>query len=521
MSGRPFVYVVGAGPGDPGLLTRKGAEALARADAVVYDHLLDERILDLADPDAQRVDVAERSAADVHRLLVRLACDDGGRTVIRLKDGDPFVFSGAVEEAECLAEAGVPFEVVPGVTAGVAAPAFAGIPLVSRGTGPDVAFISGHPDVADKLPWEALARISTVCVFVAHKALAETCHRLMHHGRLASTPVALIREASTPRQETLVGTLHDIVDKARAAHFEKRYLMVVGEVVGLRGTLSWFETRPLFGKTVVVTRASAQASGLSDLLIEQGAEVLEFPVIKTVDPVSWEPVDAAIRELEGYDWVVFTSVNAVERFFERVEQTDRDARAFARSKVAAVGPATAARCLDHGIRPDYVPEKNIAEGLIEGFLERGVGEGTRVLLPRAQEAREVLPDTLRERGAIVDVVGVYRTVMGDGDADVLARIAEKSVDAVTFGSSSAVRNFIELTKRVEPGAIERLEVASIGPATSETARGLGLTVVAEADPHTMPALVSALLVHYAPSETGGCACDSSCDPTSCCGGAGH
>jgi uroporphyrinogen III methyltransferase/synthase len=266
--------------------------------------------------------------------------------------------------------------------------------------------------------------------------------------------------------------------------------------VALREKLRWFEDKPLFGRTVVVTRSREQASALTERLEELGAEALEFPTIQVVEPEDWRPVDEVVRRVGDYDWIVFTSVNGVEAFFDRLEQVDLDARALARAQVAAIGPATAARCIDRGVRPDYVPEEYRAEGVLEGFLERGVGAGTKVLLPRALEAREVLPETLRERGATVDVVAVYRTVLGSGGGSVLERLSEGEVDVVTFTSSSTVRNFVELAKGGGldlAAAMKDVLVASIGPITSDTCRELGLTVGVEADEFTIPGLVQAVL----------------------------
>jgi uroporphyrinogen III methyltransferase/synthase len=281
-------------------------------------------------------------------------------------------------------------------------------------------------------------------------------------------------------------------------------------VVKLREKLKWFEDRPLFGTTVVVTRSREQASALTDRLADLGAEVLEFPTIRVIEPESWEPVDEAIRRIGEYGWLVFTSVNGVDAFFDRLENADLDARALAAARVAAIGPATAARCIERGIRPDYVPEEYRAEGVLEGFLERGVGAGTKVLIPRALEAREVLPDTLRERGAVVDVVPVYRTELGGGAGGVLERLAEGTVDVVTFTSSSTVRNFVELAKGIDlADAMQDVLVASIGPITSDTARELGLSVGVEAEEYTIPGLAQAVLDARCASD--GRACDVEVD----------
>jgi len=328
------------------------------------------------------------------------------------------------------------------------------------------------------------------------KNLPNIVENMVANGRPASTPVALVRWGTTPQQEVLTGTLEDIVVKVQAAGFKAPAITVVGEVVKLREKLAWFETRPLFGKTVVVTRSRAQASALSSELRDLGAQVLEFPTIEIVDPEDFEPVDSAIRNLDVYHWLVLTSVNGVHRFFDRLEYADKDGRALAGLRIAAIGPSTAAACMEHGIRPDFVPDEYRAEGVLEGLCERGVGKDTRVLLARALEAREVLPEKLAERGAHVDVVPVYQTVLGAGDPAVMERIASGDVDVVTFTSSSTVRNFVELTDGIDlAGALSETLIASIGPITSETARELGLTVGAEAEEYTIPGLIETVLGH--------------------------
>jgi uroporphyrinogen III methyltransferase/synthase len=387
------------------------------------------------------------------------------------------------------------------VSSGYAAPAYAGIPVTHRGVTTDMAFVTGHEDPTketSEINWDKLATaVGTICFFMGIKNLPEITSKLVENGRPAETPVALVRWGTTPRQEVLTGTLADIAEKAEAVHFKAPAITIVGEVVKLREQLKWFEDKPLFGKTIVVTRSRTQASELTDRLADLGAEVLEFPTIKIVDPESWAPLDDAIRNLDVYHWLVFTSVNGVDKFFERLREGRRDARALSKARIAAIGPATAARCADHGITPDYVPSEYRAEGVLEGFCERGVGEGVRVLIPRALEAREVLPDTLRDRGAIVDVVTAYRTVLGAGETSVLERLSEGTIDVVTFTSSSTVKNFVQLAEGMDVAAcMKDVLVASIGPITSETAEGLGLKVGVEAKEFTIPGLVQAVCDHY-------------------------
>lgn len=503
----PVVYLIGAGPGDPGLITVKGIECVGKADVVIYDYLANSRFLAAARPDAELIYVGKKGFSkhatqdEINALIVEKALEGGGKVVARLKGGDPFIFGRGGEEALALVEHGIAFEVVPGVSSGYAAPAYAGIPVTHRGITTDMAFVTGHEDPTketSEIRWDKLATaVGTICFFMGVKNLPEITSKLIENGRAASTPVALVRWGTTPRQEVLTGTLADIAEKAEAAGFKAPAITVVGEVVSLREQLKWFEDKPLFGKTIVVTRSRTQASELTDRLVDLGAEVLEFPTIKITDPESWTPLDEAIRNLDVYRWVVFTSVNGVEKFFERLRASGHDSRALAHAKVAAIGPATAARCADLGVVPDYVPEEYRAEGVLEGFCERGVGEGVRVLIPRALEAREVLPDTLRERGAIVDVVTAYRTVLGAGEASVLERLSEGSVDVVTFTSSSTVKNFMKLAEGMDvASSLKDVLVASIGPITSDTARGLGLTVGVEAAEFTIPGLVKAVCDHY-------------------------
>lgn len=503
----PVVYLIGAGPGDPGLITVKGLECVAKADVVVYDYLANARFLAAARPDAEIIYVGKKGFSkhvtqdEINAVIVEKALEDGGKSVARLKGGDPFIFGRGGEEALALHENGISFEVVPGVSSGYAAPAYAGIPVTHRGVTTDMAFVTGHEDPTKEdsdINWPKLATaVGTICFFMGVKNLPTIVEKLVGNGRPASTPVALVRWGTTPRQEVLTGTLEDIVAKVEEAGFKAPAITIVGEVVKLREQLKWFEDKPLFGKTIVVTRSRTQASELTDRLVDLGAEVLEFPTIRIVEPESWAPIDEAIRNLDVYKWVVFTSVNGVEKFFERLIEGGRDSRALSHAMVAAIGPATAARCTEYGIVPDYVPSEYRAEGVLEGFCERGVGEGVRVLIPRALEAREVLPDTLRERGAIVDVVTAYRTVLGSGESSVLQRLSEGTVDVVTFTSSSTVKNFMQLAEGMDVAScMSGVLVASIGPITSDTARDLGLTVGVEAGEFTIPGLVTAVCEHY-------------------------
>lgn len=496
------VYLVGAGPGDPGLLTLRGKEAIARADAVVYDYLANPALLAHARPDAEIIYVGKKGGEHtlpqdkINDLLVRLAAS--GKTVARLKGGDPYVFGRGGEEAEELVEAGVDFEVVPGVTSAVAATAYAGIPVTHRAHCSSVSFITGHedPTKADSAhQWRAWASdASTLVFFMGVKNLPDITARLIEAGRPAETPAALIRWGTTCRQRTLTGTLADIAEKAKAAGFKPPSLFVVGGVVALRDKLGFFEKRPLFGQGVVVTRSREQASGLTAQLSELGACVFEFPTIATFPLDDDAPARQVLADLSAYDWIVFTSVNGVGHFFAILEAMGLDARALAGARVAAIGPATAEALAGRGIRADATPEKYVAESVVETLLARGAA-GSRVLIPRARQAREVLPEKLAEAGARVTVLPVYETRLDDTAPDeVLAALAAGEITFLTFSSSSTVDNFFAkiLPETLAP-CRDRLKIACIGPVTAATLEKHGFTADVMPADYTIPALVAALV----------------------------
>jgi len=424
-----------------------------------------------------------------------------GRTIVRLKGGDPFIFGRGGEEAEVLAEAGIQFEVVPGVTSAVAAPAYAGIPLTHRLYASSVAFVTGHEDPTKEhssIDWSKLATgVGTLVFLMGVKNLANIAERLMAAGRDPKTPVAVVRWGTTPQQTTVVGTLDTIVAEVQAADLKPPATIVVGEVIKLRDSLNWFEKRALFGRTVVVTRARAQASELVRRLSDLGAACLESPTIKVVPPEDWSPLDAAIDNLGTYDWLVFTSVNGVSFFFERLYEKDNDVRALKDVSTAAIGPTTAKRLRDFGLKSDIIPETYRAESIVEAFKQEPMN-GKRVLLPRAKEARPVLPVELRKMGAIVDEIAAYQTEQARENVDVLIRrLEEGSIDLLTFTSSSTVRNFKALLppERFE-SLIKGVTVAAIGPITAETARELGFKVDIMAQDYTIDGLCEAILRHY-------------------------
>lgn len=494
-----LVYLVGAGPGEPGLITVRGLEALRGADVVVYDALANPRLLREARGDAELVCVGKRGGRhtmkqeEINALLVAKAKE--GRRVCRLKGGDPFVFGRGGEEALALAEAGVAFEVVPGVTAGVAAPAYAGIPVTHRGLAASVAFVTGHEDPtkeASGIDWDKLATgVGTLVFYMGVKNLASIVAHLVAGGLAAATPAAVVQWGTLPRQRTAAGTLGDIEE--RAAGLEAPAILVVGKVVGLRERLGWFERRPLLGRRIVVTRARAQASGLCQALEGLGAEVLEMPTIRIEPPADWGPLDRAIAELDAFHWVLFTSVNGVDGFFGRLFLAGKDARALPR--VAAIGPATGERLTAHGIRPDCQPERYTGAELVAALAARESLAGRRVLLPRAADVPETVRLGLEGAGAEVVEVDAYRTIVGGpADEEAAGRILAGEVDAVTFTSSSTVRGFAEaLGPSRLPSLPASVRFVSIGPVTTRTARELGLAIAAEAEVHTIAGLVAAVV----------------------------
>lgn len=498
---RGIVYLVGAGPGDPGLLTIRGRDLLRSCDAVVYDALVSEELLaaELAGRDVERHFVGKRGGdntsarqEDIETLLVRLA--RAGRRVVRLKGGDPFVFGRGGEEAQALVRAGVAFEVVPGITAGIAAPTYAGIPVTHRGAATAVTFVTGHEDLEKGgrgTDWRALARTNaTLVLYMGVRTLPEVVRELVAGGRAAETPAAVIERGTYPGQRVVTGTLSTIAERAREASVVAPAITIIGDVVRLRDDIEWLERRPLAGKRIVVTRARAQASSLSVRLRELGAEVTEMPAIG-IEPLDPEPLDAALRRLSAYDWVMFASQNAVEIVWQAMRIRGLDARSLGSTRVAAIGRATADALLAHGIAADVVPERFVAESLVDALKGRTDVNGRRVLLPQAMEARDVLADGLRALGAQVDAIPIYRAVLdGTGAARVAERLRAGEIDLVTLTSSSTVQFFVDA---VGAETARGAPVASIGPVTSATAKALGLRVVVESGESTISGLVDAIV----------------------------
>ena len=501
------VYLVGAGPGDPKLLTLRGKECLEQADVVLYDYLANEALLGHVPPRAERLYVGRRGRgqyrdqSEINKLLIDHA--QAGKRVVRLKGGDPFVFGRGGEEAEAVAAAGLDFEVVPGVTSAVAAAAYAGIPVTHRTLASTVTFITGHEDpMKDRsaVEWTRLATVHGTLVFLMGMTnLPKIVRSLRNEGKAGATPVAVIRWGTRTSQQTVVGTLDDIVEKATAAHMEPPTVIIIGEVVRLRPQLNWFECRPLFGKRVLVTRPKNQAPAFSDLIAEAGGEALECPTIEIAPPEDWRLLDRALERLSTYNWLIFTSANGIAPFMKRLTETGRDVRALAGLKICCIGPRTAEALSMYGLRADVVPDQFQAEGILQSLDERHV-RGTRILIPRALIAREILPDQLRSRGAIVDVVPVYRTIRPALASDrLIEQLEHHAIEVISFTSSSTVRNFAELFASQE--AMVRLvgstTIACIGPITAATAREVGLNVHVVAEQNTAPALARAIVAYVA------------------------
>ncbi|MFC1489065.1 uroporphyrinogen-III C-methyltransferase [Thermodesulfobacteriota bacterium] len=498
-------YLVGAGPGDPGLITIKGLDCIRNADVLIYDFLASPLLLKHARENAEIIYVGKKggdhtlSQERINALIVEKARE--GLNVVRLKGGDPFIFGRGGEEAEALIDAEIPFEIVPGVTSAIAAPTYAGIPLTHRKITSTVAFVTGHEDPTKEessIDWAAIASgIGTIVFLMGVKNLPHITRQLVNHGMKPETPVALIRWGTTPRQVTVTGTLDTIVERVKAAGLKPPAIIVVGHVVEFRERMKWFESRPLMGKKIVVTRAREQASELVQILADLGAECLESPTIKVSPPEDVTPLDEAIEALSSYDWLVFTSVNGVNFFFDRLFQKGLDVRALSNLHTAVIGPATEQRLFDFGLKSDIVPESYRAESVIDAFRSENI-KGKRILLPRAKEARPILPVELTKMGAVVDEITAYCThSVQDNIEDLLSELEDGAVDIITFTSSSTVTNFKAL---LPPDRFENLMrnviIASIGPVTADTAKKLGFNVHIVAASFTIPGLCQAIQQHF-------------------------
>ncbi len=495
------VYLVGAGPGDAGLLTIKGAECLRVADYVVYDALANADLLALAPGVAKKIYVGKRGAVhaleqeEINGLLVRLGRKGG--TVVRLKGGDPFIFGRGGEEARELAAAKIPFEIVPGVSSAVAAPAYAGIPVTDRSFAPMVTFVTGHmkKDGELNLPWASLASGGGTIVFLMGvSSLPVISAKLMAAGLSGSTPAAIVSNGTTPRQRSLSGKLSNIAELAGKANIKAPAVTVVGGVAGLREKLAWFEKRPLFGKKIVVTRSREQASALARQLSDLGAEVVIFPSIKIEQLKSFPALDKEIKGLGGYNWVIFTSTNGVEVFFNRLKKLGLDARRFGSAKVVAIGPATAEALRARGVEADLVPGKYVSEEILKAL---GKVKGLKILLPRAAAARDMLNAGLKKAGALVTEIPTYNTLPDRGNLPELCRhLEEGTVSLITFTSSSTVTGFLESFKGADKKLLKGVAIGSIGPVTSGTLKAAGFKPDFEAKEYTIPGLVEGALKYF-------------------------
>lgn len=498
MSG--VVYLVGAGPGDPGLLTVRARQLLASCDAIAADALANPAIVSEAradNPGVELHDVGKRGGSGdsarqdtINALLVRLARE--GKRVVRLKGGDPLVFGRGSEEAQALAAAGVRFEIVPGVTAGVAAPAYAGIPVTHRATATSVTFVTGHEDPGkgeQQTDWSALARAGgTIVLYMGVRTLPRIAGALVAGGMSPDTPAAAVQWGTYPRQRTVVATLATLAEAAEREGLGAPVITVIGPVVALRDEIGWFDRRPLFGKRVVVTRASAQAGALRGALDALGAEVLELSALRIV-PLDPEPLREALDRIDEYDWIVFTSQNAVALLWESLRVAGRDARALAGRKLACVGRATADALRARGLVAEVVPERFVAEGVLEALDLRDDVRGRRMLYVAAEGARDALPEGLANRGCTVDVVPVYRTASdGAGSAALREALAAGRIDAVTFASASAVRGYVDA---VGAELARRAPAVSIGPVTSDAVRAAGIPLGGEATQASITGLAEA------------------------------
>ena len=504
-----IVYLIGAGPGDPGLFTLRGKELLEGCDVIVYDYLANDELLALARKGAEIIYVGKQGGDhtlaqdEINRLIVSLARE--GKRVARLKGGDPYMFGRGAEEAEELLAAEIPFEVVPGVTSAIAAAAYAGIPLTHRAYASSVCFATGHEDpfkVESAHNWRALATsASSLVFFMGMKNLPDIVRNLTANGMDPETPAALVRWGTTSRHRSCVGTLKELPNLAIQYAITAPSLIIIGSVVALHDKFNWFEKKPLLGKGVVVTRSREHTSGISALLRSERAEVLEFPTISVEPLEDAAPVREAICRLCEYDWIVFTSANGIAFFWRELDALGLDARAFAATKIAVIGPATAEALAAKGLRADYIPNSFVAESALAGLVDLCV-KGRKILIPRAMEGRDILPQGLVDAGAFCHVLPVYRTVpSAAGQNDVLRSIAEGGVQYITFASSSTVRTFFARIPKEAVAAVPGIRFACIGPITAATLEQIGFCCHVMPERHTVPDMVRAIVQDAAALNT--------------------
>jgi uroporphyrinogen III methyltransferase/synthase len=505
---RSIVYLIGAGPGDPGLITHRGLQYLTSADVVLYDHMVHARLLRQARPDAEKIDVGVAAPQPIDQeaicyLLAEKARE--GKIVARLKWGDPFVFDSGGAEALFLFEQGVPFEVVPGVPLGIGGSAYAGIPVTYPGAGDTLVFLRGHEDDGKgraSVNWASLAGLDgTIVCYAGPQRLHQIVTALLSHGRAGEEHAALVYSATSPTQQTVAGTLDDIAKLTKQTNDRRAALLVVGRVAALRAHLQWFDVRPLFGKRILVTRPREQAQELVERLEAMGAEAIEAPMIDIAPPDDFGPLDAACRSVSTFDWIVFSSTNAVESFVERLRASPRDLRDLKGVTLCAIGAATAERLARHGIKVDLIPAEYRAESVLVAMTQTADVRGLRVLLPRADIGRELIAEELRRMGADVTEVVAYRTISADperdGEPDVYRMLLERRIDVVTFTSPSAVRTLAKVLG-AEPAAdlLRTTVVAAIGPLTAEAATQCRIQTTIVPAHHTVPGLVDAIVEYF-------------------------
>lgn len=484
-----MTYLIGAGPGDPSLITVKGQKILARADVILYDHLASDRLLDLAPAHAEKIYVGKKRAKyevtqeEISAMMIDRA--QRGLTVVRLKGGDPFIFARGGEEMEALAAAGVPFEIVPGVTTPLGIAAYTGVPLTHREHSSTVTFVTGHN--VEAIDWAKIGASETIVLFMGLVNFPAIARALIEKGRSPETPAMAVRWATRPDQQTIVGTLDNLARLISAASLKPPATIIIGEVVALRDKFNWFERLPLFGQRVVVTRDRSQAAELAEPLESLGAEALLLPVIEIREAQDPKPLDDAIAHLDSYDWIIFTSANGVRYFVDRLDRSPHDLRSL-KARICAIGPATKSAVEALHLKVDLMPEVYVAESLVKVFAKEDL-QFRRILLPQAAVARDLVPRELSRAGAHVDVVEAYQTVAPAGLADRARSILDRKPHWITFASSSAVSNYIGAAGRE---SLREIKTASIGPITSATLRDHHIEPTVEAQPHSIAGLVDAI-----------------------------
>lgn len=496
------VYLVGAGPGDPGLLTLKAKKVLEEAEVVIYDYLANKKFLDFCKEDAEKIYVGKKGGAhtlpqeEINKLLIKKAKE--GKVVVRLKGGDPFLFGRGGEEVEALVEENIPFEVIPGITSAIAVPAYAGIPVTHRNYTSTLAIITGHEAEGkeeSRIDFSALAKIGSLVFLMGVKNLPYIVKRLIEEGKSLETPVAVIQWGTLPKQKTAEGTLENIVERVKERGITAPAIIIVGEIVKLREKFNWFETKPLFGKKIIITRTRESASKLVEKLEKLGADCYEIPTIK-IEPIKDEKVFQTLNKIYQYDWIVFTSENGVKLFFKYLWEGGKDLRILGKAKIAVIGKSTQRVLEDFGIRPDLVPEKDYTqEGLVSAFSKLNIREKI-ILIPRAKEARDVLPEKLREYGAKVEVLPIYETKICEESKEELKKVLEEGIDIITFTSSSTVKNFFKLLEENQKPLLKNVLFASIGPITSATLREFGFEPHIEAKEYTIEGLIEAIKDYF-------------------------